>query len=141
MPLIFLSFFALVISLTTSYKPGTSISSLLLKVERGLSTSCSLKPWLRLRTSTDFASTRGFSFEARPAIQPTNRKNRISVKIISANNEARNILKKLFIMKLFEEVKNRNLESGIGIRLRVLSKSFNATMIIFEFCNQLNYGR
>jgi hypothetical protein len=44
-------------------------------------------------------------------------------------------------MKLFEEVKNRNLESGIGIRPRVLSNSFNATMIIFEFCHQLNYGR
>ena len=44
-------------------------------------------------------------------------------------------------MKLFEEVKNRNLESGIGIRLRVLSKSFNATMINFEFCHQLKLGK
>jgi len=50
----------------------------------------------------DLASTLGFSFEARPAIQPTTRKNTIRLKIISDNKEAKNILKKLFMMKMFE---------------------------------------
>src|SRR5207249_916743 len=99
---IFLSSFALLINRTTSYKPGTSISSLLLKFERGFSTDCSLKFWLRLRTNTDLASTLGLSFEARPANQPTNKKNTIRLKITSDDNEARNILKKLFMMKMFE---------------------------------------
>jgi hypothetical protein len=82
-----------------------SISSLLLKVERGLSTFCSLKFSLRLRTKTDFDSTVGFSFDASPAIHPRTRKNMIRVKITSESNEAKNILKKLFMIKYLSKPK------------------------------------
>jgi hypothetical protein len=67
----------------------------------------------------DLASTRGFSLEARPAIQPANKKKTRREKTMNDSSEAKNILKKLFMIRnLRGKNKDNLLRNGIYVTVQ-----------------------
>src|SRR5262245_46073382 len=84
---------------STSYREGTSPSSLSEKRASGFSTPISGYERARSNTNTACEPVVTLSEEAKHDTKPTKTKNKMTHNTMPARSEARNILKKLFINK------------------------------------------